>query len=190
MKSLLTLMLVFCFSTATYAEEALTKALAQQYFNAVEQLQKLQQQYPELEDQMDDFSFTDKEKFLSKVKSLSYFSEISSAVQSSGLVDVEQLYDLSMRIIGGVMATQMDQMPSGQNVEALLAMKQQAVEQMQKANMPKEMRDQMLKTLEEQEKNMMGMLKLSKNVTSEDKKFVKENLDWIMANLPGDEDDN
>lgn len=190
MKSLLTLMLVFCFSTAAYAEEALTKALAQQYFNAVEQLQQLQQQYPELADQMDDFSFTDKEKFLSKVKGLAYFSEISSAVQSAGLADVEQLYDLSMRIIGGVMAAQMGQMPTGQNVEALLAMKQQAVEQMQKANMPKEMRDLMLKRLEEQEKNMMGMLKLSKNVSSEDKKFVIENLEWIMANMPEDEGDN
>ncbi|GHE79129.1 hypothetical protein [Thalassotalea profundi] len=190
MRPLLSLILVFCFSSSAIAQETLTKALAQQYFNAIEQLQQLQQQYPELDKQMDDFSYTDKTKFLSKVQELSFYPQINSAIQTAGLSGVEQLYDLSMRIIGGVMAVQMEQMPSGENIDALLAMKQQAVEQMQKANMPKEVREKMLKTLEEQEKNMMGMLKMGKNVSPEDKKFIKENLDWVMANMPEDHDDN
>lgn len=190
MKYLLSIMLILCFSTTAFAEQPLTKAIAQQYFNAIEQVENLQKQYPELAQQMDEFAFTDKAKFLSRIQGLSFYPQINSAIQSTGLKDVEQLYDLSMRIIGGVMATQMEQMPSGQNVDALLSMKQKAVEQMQQAQMPKAMQEQMLKTLQDQEKNLLEMVKLSKNVSAQDKKFVKENIDWIMENMPEDQDDN
>lgn len=190
MKCLLSFILIICFSTTAFAQQPLTKALAQQYFNAIEQVQKLQTQYPELAKQMDDFAFADKAKFLSSIQKLPFYPQMNTAIQTTGLEGVEQLYDLSLRIVGGLMATQMEQMPSGQNVDALLSMKQQAVEQMKKANMPKEMQEKMLKTLHEQEKNLLEMVKLSKNVSAQDKQFIEANIEWITDNMPEDQDDN
>ncbi|XQW83707.1 hypothetical protein ACOYR1_11195 [Thalassotalea piscium] len=182
--------IVFFFSKTTLAEQPLTKAIAQQYFTAIKQVEQLQQKYPDLATTLDNYSFTDKEAFLSSIKEVPYFNEINQAIQNTGLKDVEQMYDLSIRILGGIMSAQMEQMPSGQNVEALLAMKDAAVAQMNKADMPEEMRKEMLKSLEEQEKNIKEMVKLSKNVSIEDKAFVKKNLNWIMQNMPEESEDD
>lgn len=185
MKHFLFVLFISVFSHSAFAEQPLTKALTEQYFSAINYVEKIQKKYPELAQAMNGLSFNDKDKFLSTVKTFSSYTEIDSAIKTTGLSGgVEQLYDLSVRIMGGVMSAQMEKMPEGTNVDSLLAMKQKAVTEMKNANMPKAMQEKLLKTLKEQEANLVNMAELSKKASTEDKAFVKDNLSWIMQNLP------
>jgi hypothetical protein len=103
------------------------------------------------------------------VKSLPQYSTIEKAVTSTGLDTVEKFYDIGTRVIGGFMAIQTEQMPQGMSIDAILSVQEKSIEQM---------------------RAMQGMMTLAKSASAQDKAFVEKNLNWIMENMPEDDDDD
>jgi hypothetical protein len=64
MKNLLLAIILFVFTTTAFAATPLTKATAQQYFDAIKELEIVQKQFPELEKSFDSVFFADRSKFL------------------------------------------------------------------------------------------------------------------------------
>ncbi|GAA5133719.1 hypothetical protein [Thalassotalea piscium] len=190
MKYLLPFILIICFTQTAFAQEPLTKALVEQYFRATKDFQQLKTTHPELANKMDNLTLMDKNQFLSTMKGLSFYPEINRVIKAAGIKDLEQVYDLSLRLIGGLMSMNIEQMPEMANIDELIAAKQKVAEKMKSSNTPAEARDQMLQMMETQTNNMMKMVNLSKNASAEDKKFVKDNADWIMKNMPQDLDEH
>lgn len=190
MKNLLLAIFICVFTSTAFAATALTKATAQQYFAAIKNLEQVQNQYPDIENSLDSALFADRSAFLKMLKSLPQYSVIEKAATSTGLHDVEQFYDLGMRLMGGLMAVQMDQMPPGLSVDDMLSAQEKSIEKMRSMQLPQAEIDQMLSQLAEQKQAMQGMLKLAQTASAEDKAFVKENMNWIMENMPEDDEQN
>lgn len=190
MKNLLLAIFLCVFTSTALAATALTKATAQQYFAAIKNLEQVQNQYPDIENSLDSALFADRSAFLKMLKSLPQYSVIEKAATSTGLRDFEQFYDIGMKVMGGLMAVQMEQMPPGLSVDDMLSAQEKSIEKMRSMQLPQAEIDQMLSQLAEQKQAMQGMLKLAKTASAEDKAFVKENMNWIMENMPEDDEQN
>ena len=172
-------------STQALAEIALSKATAMQYFDAIKKLQIFEKNNPELAARLNSSDFLNKEKFMSMITREPKFGELENQVKLSGLPNFEAFYELGIRVTGGMMAVQMEQMPQGMNIEQLLSSQQQTIDQMKAANLPQAQIDQMSQQLQKQRKNMEQMVALAKRASAEDIAFVKDNIAWLMQNMQG-----
>jgi hypothetical protein len=150
----------------------------------------VQKQFPELEKSFDSVFFADRSKFLKMVKSLPQYSTIEKAVTSTGLDTIEEFYDIGTRVIGGFMAIQTEQMPQGMSIDAILSVQEKSIEQMRAMQLPHAQIEEMLSQLAQQNQAMQGMMTLAKSASAQDKAFVEKNLNWIMENMPEDDDDD
>lgn len=183
MKPLLVLIVSVVLSFQALAEVALNKTTASQYFEAIKKLQLFEQKNPELAKRLNNSDFLNKDKFMSMIKSYPQFSEIEEQVKQAGLPNFDAFYELGMRVTGGMMAVQMEQMPKGMDIEQLFSSQQQTIEKMKAANVPQEQIDEMSKSLQDQRSNMEQMLKLAKRASDTDIDFVRKNISWLMQNM-------
>jgi len=188
MKNLFAVLCLALLSNFVWASPTLTKELAKQYFAAIKNLEVVQQQFPEINQSFDTAMISDRAEFIKTVKDLPQFSAIEKAATSAGLDDFEQFYDIGMRVMGGMMAVQMEQMPQGMSIQDMFAAQQMAIDRMKAAKLPQEELDAMALQLQEQKQGMESMLKLAASTSAEDKAFARENITWIMSNMPQEED--
>ena len=186
MKNSLLVLCICIFSSTVFASTPLTRTIAQQYFDAIKNLELVEKQFPDLKHSLNSALITDRSAFLKMVKSLPQYSAIEKAATSTGLHDFEQFYDIGMRVMGGIMAVQMEQMPMGMNVDGMLSAQEKSIKQMQSMQIPQTEIDRMMSQLAEQKQAMQGMLKLAESVSAIDKAFAKENINWLMENMPED----
>jgi acyl-[acyl carrier protein]--UDP-N-acetylglucosamine O-acyltransferase len=190
MKNLLLVVFLGLFANFTLASPTLSKALAQQYFTAIKNLDMVQKQYPEIEKSFDSAMISDRTRFIQTVKELAQFPAIEKAATSTGLADFEQFYDIGMRVMGGMMAVQMEQMPQGMSMQDMFAAQEMALERMKAANLPQDQLDAMSMQLQEQKQGMQSMFELAESATPEDKAFARENITWIMSQMPEEDNQN
>ena len=189
MKNVLLAILICIFTTSAFAASPLTKAAVQQYFAAIKNLEALEKQFPDLEQNFDSAAFGDRSKFLEMIKSLPEYTAIEKAATSTGIDDFEAFYDIGTRIVGGFMAIQMEHMPQGMNIDAMLSAQKKSIEQMQAMQIPQAQIDELLSELSQQKQSMLSMMKLAKSASAQDKAFAKQNINWLMENMSEDDDD-
>jgi acyl-[acyl carrier protein]--UDP-N-acetylglucosamine O-acyltransferase len=183
-------LLITCFallSSLATAAPNLNKELAKQYFDAIKNLELVQKQYPEIEKSFDSALIDNRAKFIETVKHLAQFPAIEKATTTSGFTNFEEFYDIGMRVMGGMMAVQMEQMPEGMGIEDMFSAQEMAIDRMKAANLPQEQLDAMMEQLQEQKLGMQSMLKLAESASPEDITFARENISWIMTNMPEDD---
>lgn len=183
-KSNIYIALVFLvFSTFSQAEQALSKELVTSFQKMSSHWSKLEQSYPGLTASLDDIDLSQPEKLISQIKSSKAYPKIKPLLASYGFDNIEEYYQLAIRIMGGLMGHQMQSMPQGMDLDSAAQMLKQSIQQMKANNAPSSMVDEMQKQLVDMEKNMNNMKVAVKNTSAADKKFISENAQWIMSIL-------
>ena len=184
-KFIITCCFVF-FSLHAYAEQALSKALIEQYVQSISKIEQLVKTNPELGDKLDDLMMLDPSQIVKAVEVLADYPQIKSIISSAGFDDFKEYIEIGYRLMGGVFQSQMANMPAGMNMDSFVEQMQGQLENMKKSGMPKEALTELEENLAEQLKSMEFMKKAAASVSPEDIAFVKENLDWIMQMMPSD----
>ncbi|GAA6172951.1 hypothetical protein NBRC116592_26210 [Colwellia sp. KU-HH00111] len=177
------LVLLLACSTQSQAQSVLTKELITSFQQVSQQWQALEHQYPDLTSLSDDFDMSQPNKIIAQLKNSKAYPKIKSILASANFSDIEQYYNIATRIMGGMMAHQMQQMPSGMNIDSMTQRLKQSIEQMKANNAPNTMISEMQAQLDDMEKNMKNMKSAMKNTTDADREFISENAQWIMSML-------
>ena len=86
--------------------------------------------------------------------------------------------------MGAMVAVQMEKMPAGMGMGDLGSMMDISIQTMKQNGVSAEVIAEMKQNMEQQNADMKGMKIAAKNASSEDKKFVRENMDWLMSIMP------
>lgn len=181
--SLLLMLVLATFSAFSQAEKVLSKDLITAFQQMSQQWEALEVKYPELSASIDDFDFTKPEQIIAQLKNSKAYPQIKSMLAQHDFSSIEEYYNTAMRVMGGMMDYQMNNMPEGMDIDAMTKMLKQNIAQMKASNAPSAMIDEMKKQLASMEKNMIKMKEAMKNTTEEDRKFFKDNAQWIMSVL-------
>jgi hypothetical protein len=173
----------FVFSAFSHAEQALSKDLITSFQKMSSHWDKLEQSYPGLSTSLDDMDLSEPDKIISQIKNSKAYPQIKSVLASYGFDNVEEYYNVAVRIMGGMMGYQLQNMPQGMDVDSTTKMLKQSIQQMKARNAPSAMVDEMEKQLVDMEKNMKNMKEAMKNTSEADKKFISDNVQWIMSVL-------
>lgn len=184
MKNLFITLFITMLSFNVNAEQAFSKALIQQYFNAVKSFEVLEQKNPDLEKHLAKAMMMDKDETVKYIATLPEFSQIQKISQSAGFENVEEFVDIGYRVAGSMFDYQINNMPSDMSLETMTAQMKTQIEMMQQNGMPTEMINEMQFALKEQAKSMEFMKKAASQVSEADKKFVRDNINWFMELMP------
>ena len=171
------------FSTVSQAQQALTKELITSFQAVSQQWQALEGEYPELTSSLDEIDLSQPDKIITQLKNSKAYPKIKSILASSVFGDVEEYYDIATRLMGGMMAYQMQKMPSGMDVDSMGEMLKSSIQQMKANNAPSAMISEMEQQLADMEKNMKSMKLAMKNISAADSKFIHDNAQWILSVL-------
>ena len=188
MKKLVISVCLVLLSISAYAEQALSKALIEQYVKSTDMITPIMKANPELDKQLDEIMLLDKSEIINKLKSMDVYAKVKSAVTAAGFDDVEQYLETSFRIMGAIFNSQMQQLPDGMTFDSYLEQMQQQIAMMKSQGMPKEVIAQMEKGITEQLKNMEFMKKVADKASKADVDFVTQHLEWIMEILPAEDE--
>lgn len=181
--SLFLTLILAVFPLFSYAEQALTKELITSFQQVSQQWQRLESKYPELTSSLDDIDLSKPEKMITRLKTSKAYPKIKSLLSNSGFDSIEDFYNVAVRVMGGMMTQQMQNLPQGMTVDSMSQMLKNSLQQMKANNVSGAMVVEMEKQLAEMEKNMKMMKAAMANTSAADKQFFKENAQWIMSTL-------
>ncbi|MBL0709610.1 MAG: hypothetical protein JJV99_01135 [Colwellia sp.] len=176
-------LILLTFSFASQGKQMLTKELLTSFQQVSQQWESLEVDYPELDASLDDIDGLQAEKLITMLKNSNAYPKIKSILADSKFVNLEEYYDVSMRVMGGMMAYQLQNMPQGININLMTGMLKNNIAQMKASNAPKAMVDEIEMQLADMEKSIKEVKRAMKNTSVEDKKFISENAQWIMSIL-------
>lgn len=180
--SVIMMLVLITFSAASQAEKVLTKELIMSFQHMSEQWEALEVNYPELSS-LEDFDLYQPDKIIAQLKHSKAYPKIKSMLDKHGFSNVDEYYDVAMRVMGGLMNYQMQNMPQGIDIDSMMQMLKQNIAQMKASNAPSSMVDEMKQQLADMEKNMTKMKAAMKNTSTADKQFFNDNAKWVMSVL-------
>ena len=169
--------------TVSQAQQVLSKELITSFQAVSQQWQALEDEYPELTSSLDEIDLSQPDKIIIQLKNSKAYPKIKSILANSVFGDVEEYYDIATRLMGGMMAYQMQQLPAGMDVDSMGGMLKNSIQQMKANNAPSAMISEMEQQLADIEKNMKSMKSAMKNTSAADRKFIQDNAQWIMSVL-------
>jgi len=181
--SILIVLVLTFFSAFSQAEQALSKELITSFQKMTEQWEELETNHPELSASLDNVDISQPEKIISQLKNSKAYPKIKSILAKSDFSTIEEYYDVAMRVMGGMMSYQMQNMPEGMNADSMVQMLKQNIQQMTASNAHTSMVDKMKEQLADMEKSMNNMKEAMKNTSAADKQFISDNIEWIMTLL-------
>ncbi len=179
--SLFLAIVLMVFPLVSQAEQALSKELLTSFQQLSQQWQTLDVEYPELSASLGDIDLSQPEKIIAQLKSSKAYPKIKAMLANSDFDTIEEYYDVAVRVMGGMMAYQMKNMPEGMNADSISAMLKSSIAQMKASNAASAMVAEMEKQLADMEKNMKAMKSAMASTSAVDKKFISDNAQWIMS---------
>lgn len=175
-------------SISAFAEQALSKNLIEKYMQIIGDIELLAEANPALEKKMADLMIFDKNAAIDALQSLDVYPQIEKSIESAGFSGFSELYDIGLRIMGGIFKAQMNKMPEGMTTDNFITQMENQITQMKKQGMPQNMLSGMEEQFKEQLNSMKFMLKAAEDISAADIKFVGDNIEWITNIMPSDED--
>lgn len=167
----------------TQAEQALSKQLITSFGQVSKQWENLEDDYPEISPSLEDIDFNHPEKMINVLKNSKAYPKLKASLANSEFDSIEEFYNVGMRVMGGMMAHQMQKMPQAMDTDAMSKMLVGTIKQMKENNISGEMIEQMEAQLADMDKNMKMMQAAMSNTSSADKKFISDNAQWVMSIL-------
>jgi len=172
---------LMAFPIVSQANQALSKELLTSFQQLSQQWQTLDDAYPELSASLDDIDLSQPEKVIFQLKNSKIYPEIKAILTHSDFDTIEEYYDVAVRLMGGMMAHQMQNMPEGMNVESISTMLKNNIQQMKASNALSSMVEEVEKQLADMEKSIKAMKLVMASTSAADKQFISDNAQWIMS---------
>ena len=178
------LMLIVGVADTVAAEAALSKDLINRYINTQEVLDSLDKTHPDLARQMNSVEFDGRGGAIEAIKKLEDFSEIEEIVQTQGFAGVDELFQVAQRFMGAIYAVKLQEQPQLAGFMAEVEkISEQQMAQMQASGASPEMLAEMKVRQAEMQQHTLGMQAMLQAATPADKKFVRENMAWVMDKM-------
>ncbi|MGL1958590.1 MAG: hypothetical protein OCD00_14885 [Colwellia sp.] len=184
---LIIITVLFCLPMMSQAQQALSKELIQSLEKVGVQLKQLETKYPKIFETIDAIGEGKQEEAIALVERSKAYPEIKAILNKFGFDSLEGFSDVSMRMMGSVMAYQKKNMPSGMDLGAMNQALSDNIQQMKDRNAPSSIITEMEKQLVETKSSLAQVKLAMKKATEADKKFVSDNIQWIMSVLDNDE---
>lgn len=182
-KIILTLILLSVSSWVS-AQQPLNKETVESFIRLNTEMIKLESKYPEVFERADSYEFSEDSKGISYLKSSVAYPDIKRALSVSNFKSLGEYIRVTSRIMGAMVAVQMEKMPAGMGMGDLGSMMDISIQTMKQNGVSAEVIAEMKQNMEQQNADMKGMKIAAKNASSQDKKFVRENMDWLMSIMP------
>lgn len=184
MKRIIIILVMMSQPIWAYAEQPLSRALVESFIEASTQMGTLENKYPQIFKRADQFSDTEDEQFIKYVKSSAAYPDIKRIISASKFKSIEEFVSMSKRIMGSMYAVQMQKMPAGMNINSMM---ESGIMAMKQTGASADMIAEMQRDLERQKAEMAEMNQAAKTASAQDKKFVTDNMEWLMAIMPEDD---
>jgi len=171
-----------------YSDQPLNRKLVDSFFTVSEKLEFIDKKYPAVAQKADKFLESEETQLISYLKSSKAYPDISRILSSSGFNNLTEYFEISSRIMGGILYVQMKKMPAGMDINNIDKMYEQNIQQMKKNGAPADVIKRMEADHKDQQSAMQKMKIAMKRLSPADKKFVNENIEWLMNRLPEDDD--
>jgi hypothetical protein len=168
-------------SFTSYAQQALTKELITSFQSVTKQWEVVESKYPQIFAAIEDIDMSKQDEIIGYIKSSKAYPEMKAILEKSGFKSLDDFYNVTMRLMGGMMSTQMENMPEGMTLDSATTMLEQSIKQMKERNVPQSMIDGLEKQYKEHKSQLDSMKMAMKQASPADKKFVKENIDWLTS---------
>ena len=190
MKKLILVFIILLQPSLAFANQPLSKSLITSFYAASDKLDGLEGKYPKEFRRLDEFSMSEKTAMISYLKSSNAYSDVKSVLSSEGFSNLDEFFDVTFRLMGGMYMVQMKKMPKGsQNyLGGMEKMMQDNIKMMQKNGMPEDMIAGMKAELQSMKQQNSEMQKAAKVASKADIKFVENNFEWIMSITPDEEE--
>lgn len=186
MKKLMVIFLLLLTPFLVMSQQALTKNTLMNYFSTAKQLEALANQHPALASTFENMDFLNQNNLTQKLKSLPIYDQIEKIITDGGYKGVDEFYDVTVRFMSSIFAAQMEMMPAGASLDVMIVPLQKQIEKMKKQGSPVEVIAELEDGLNKQMQQMATMKKTAKNASPADIQFIKENMSWIMSQMPHD----
>ncbi len=176
------LFLTFCLLLPTLfanAEQPLTKDLVVNLQSTMTQLEKLQDKYPALKEDMNANLFNTKNQ-LALIEAAGATNAIEKVVKGAGFDDIESFLEYAQRMTSSMFTVMKEQMPPGMNMDALIKRQESTLSAMKSSGLPETTIAEMKKGLAEMKAQAEMMEKAAVHAKPGDVSFMRQNLAWVM----------
>ncbi|MFL0800249.1 MAG: hypothetical protein K6L80_07375 [Agarilytica sp.] len=178
---------IFFISPVLLADgRTLNKALITSFYAVTEKIERLEDKYPTIFSQTDNYSMADQDKAIRLMEKSSAYPEVMKALSSSEFKSLAEVYDVSTRLMGGMFFVQMKKMPAGMDFDAMEKTLENSIKSMKDSGAPAAMIAGLEETLNENRAQSKDMAFAMAKASEADKKFIADNIDWLMSIIPDD----
>jgi len=186
MAKLFIVLLLILFPFTANATQTLNKQIVESFYKVTEKFDDLGDKYKETFDIADKFSMSESKKIIEHLKKSDAYKDIKSILSSHNFKSLEDFFEISYQLMGSMYDVQISRMPTTIDLDAVDKMMMKNIENMKRTGVSADIIASMEKDLKEQRSVRDEMKFASKKATSENKKFVKDNFEWLMSILPND----
>ena len=187
MKKIIIVLALMCQSLWAYAEQPLNQDLLESYVDVMKKMSELEIRYPQVMDKSDQFSISEDRSLINFLKSSAAYPDIKKIIASSKFKSLDEFFSISKRIMGGMYAEHQREMKQQTGITNMNAMMEQGILAMKQSGAPASVIAEMRREMEKERAEVKEMDKLAKNISEQDKQFIRKNMNWLMAHLPEDE---
>jgi len=170
-----------------YSSQPLNRTLVDSFFTVSEKLDFIEKKYPAIAQKADKFLESEEAQLINYLKSSKAYPDIKRILSSSGFNNLTEYFDISARIMGGILYAQMQKMPTDMDLNSIDKMYKQKIQQMKKNGAPADVIKSMEADRKNQQSSIQKMQLTMKRLSATDKKFLNENIEWLMKRLPEEE---
>ena len=167
-----------------YSSQPLSRKLVDSFFITAEKMDIMEQNHPEIMKRADKFKPSEDKKLINYLKSSRAYPEIKSILATSKFKNLKEFFTVSERIIGSMFTIQMKKMPDGMSLDGVEKAFESSINMMEKNGAPADTIKNMKKDLAQQKLDNARMKSAMKRATAADKKFVTDNMQWLMKRFP------
>jgi hypothetical protein len=178
------------FHVSAHAEQALSKALIEQYVKTTAQLDELLIAHPDVEQQLSEAMMMDKSQRFALIHSMAIYPEVEAIISDQGFDSVESFLDFSERVSGATINVEMKQTANEMSLDDYIKQMKEQIVEMKKQGSSQALVNEMEATINMQMNSMQYILDIAKNSSAEDIKFATDNYEWLMQMLDSDDEDS
>ena len=178
------------FHVSAHAEQALSKALIEQYVKTTAQLDELLIAHPDVEQQLSEAMMMDKSQRSALIRSMAIYPEVEAIISDQGFDSVESFLDFSERVSGATINVEMKQTANEMSLDDYIKQMKEQIVEMKKQGSSQALVNEMEATINMQMNSMQYILDIAKNSSAEDIKFATDNYEWLMQMLESEDEDS
>ncbi len=179
---LLALILLISNNVVTLAAaeiESLNKELVSSFIEVSQQFAGLQEKYPELANYSTGIGAENRERIVEFLKASPAYPEISEIIESSQIADINQLFEISERILGIAYLDKLNG-PFGVTLYETRIILKANLNALQANKASEAIIEQAVRTLNNVEARVKIAEQTVEKVTDQDKTFMEQNRQWLI----------